>query len=174
MMRALSLFIVLLWTTASTAQVYRHVDENGNVSFTDQPPPNAEAVEIREPNTSAPPPAIPRYSRPSRDRGDDDEAYGYEVSITSPTNETIIPNGPGNFGVSATVSPGLEGTDQLQLLLNGSPHGAPQTGTSWALTNIFRGEQKLSIAVINGDGEQLATSDTVIVYVYRPSTNNRK
>ena len=170
MQQTVLLLIIALWAFPASGQVYRHVDENGNVSFTDQPPPNAEPVEIRTPNTSAPPPVLPRVAPPPT--GNPVPSASYDVSITTPADQTIIPNGPGNFSVSVTVSPSLESDHRLQLKLNGTPRGEPQSASSWALTNVFRGEQRISVAVIDDAGEQLVVSDEVTVFVFRPSVNN--
>ncbi len=164
------LLCTLLGMTAS-AQVYRVVDEHGNVTFTDKPPADAEPVDIRQPNTSTPPNASAFPERPSKAADDADASSAYRVSITAPANETIIPRGPGNFSVSASVSPALGSSDKLQLLLDGQPRQEPQTATTWALTNVFRGEHRLTVAVISKDGKQLATSEPVTVFVFRPSSN---
>ena len=169
------LFLILLLSSlaaALQAQVYKHVDEEGNVTFTDQPPPDSTPVEINETNTAPPPsrsayPAPPPSAEPAASGGD------YKVSITSPANETIIPRGPGNFSVSASVTPKPRSGHKLQLLIDGTPHEAALTGTNWALTNIFRGERRLEVSVVDSKGKQLAKSEPVVVFVFRPSTNNR-
>ncbi len=167
------LFCTLLGT-AAFAQVYRVVDENGNVTFTDRPPPDAERVDVPTPN-SAPPPATGIYNTPEPEATDEeDKASSYQVAITAPANETIIPRGPGNFSVSASVTPSLGGGHLLQLLLDGQPRQEPQAGTSWALTNVFRGEHNITVAVVDKDGKQLASSEPVTVFVFRPSSNFRK
>lgn len=171
MPRILCAVFLSLYALASVAQVYRHVDENGNVTFTDRPPPDAERVQLQETNTSAPPPVIPRPepAKPAPEAG----PGSYTARITAPAHETIIPNGPGNFSVSASIDPALGSGDLLQLKMDGSPQGEPQAGSSWALTNIFRGEHHITIAVVNKDGKELAISEPVTVFVFRPSTNNR-
>ena len=168
------LLCTLLGITAS-AQVYRVVDEHGNVTYTDRPPEdNAEPVELGPTNT-APPPATDLYpTPPPKAAGDEDKESGYQVAITAPANETIIPRGPGNFSVSASVNPALGRGHRLQLLLDGQPRQEPQTGTSWALTNVYRGEHSITVAVVDGDGQQLATSEPVTVFVFRPSSKFRK
>ncbi|MDJ0877543.1 MAG: DUF4124 domain-containing protein [Halieaceae bacterium] len=166
------LFCTLLGTTAS-AQVYRVVDEHGNVTFTDKPPGDAEPVEIREPNTTAPPDTSVFPAPPPKPADEQDESGGYQVAITAPANETIIPRGPGNFSVSATVSPSLGRDHMLQLMMDGQPREEPQTSTSWALTNVFRGEHNITVTVIDKEGKTLATSEPVKVFVFRPSSQFR-
>lgn len=170
MQTRLLLFIAVLLPTLATAQVYKHVDEKGNVTFSDQPAPNAERIEINQTNTTAPPPAD-AFPPPPPPKPQETPA-AYELAITSPANETIIPRGPGNFSVTASVSPALKGGHLLQLIMDGEPREQPQRATTWNLTNVFRGEHTIQVAVFDGDGKQLNISDGVKVFVFRPSIND--
>jgi hypothetical protein len=172
MRNAILTLAALLFALPAASQVYRQVDKDGNVTFTDNPAADAEPVEIRELNTIAPPPEL--APRPESTVPKQPATVGYEVSITAPTNDTVIPRGPGNFSVAASLSPALKSGHQLQLLLDGNPRQEPQTGTTWALTNVFRGTHALEVAVIDEAGNQLAKSQPITVYVFRPSSNFRK
>ena len=55
--------------------------------------------------------------------------------------------------------------------MDGSPREEPQTGTSWALTNVFRGSHTIEVAVVDEKGKQLAVSEAITVFVFRPSSN---
>ena len=167
------LFAMLLTSMAVSAQIYRTTDEQGNVVFTDTPPAGAgpaEAVELQQINTT---PAPPTRTAPQAEQQPEEEASPLSVSIVNPAPETSIPMGPGNFSVDAKVAPGLGSDESLQLYIDSVPWGGPQRETSWALTNIFRGAHDLTVAVINGEGEQLANSDPIRVFVHRPSVNFR-
>ena len=115
----------------------------------------------------------PVRTAPQAEQQPEEEAAPLSVSIVNPAPETSIPMGPGNFSVDAKVAPGLGSDESLQLYIDSIPWGDPQRETSWALTNIFRGAHDLTVAVINGDGEQLANSDPIRVFVHRPSVNFR-
>lgn len=167
----LPLSALLLVSMMSTAQVYKTTDELGNVSYSDTPSGNgsSEQVEIRELNTSAPPSEM---GRPAQQAAEDEpKAISYKVSITAPTNETTIPMGPGNFSLSAQITPAQGRGELLQLYMDGAPWGVPQDNPSWSLTNVFRGAHDMHVAVINTNGKELAKSAAVRVYVLRPSTN---
>jgi uncharacterized protein DUF4124 len=170
----LLLLALLLIPLASSAQIYRTTDEHGNVTFSDAPPPGtaAESVELQQTNTTPPPPQRPATAQPAPAQKDP-TATAYKVAISAPANETTIAMGPGNFSVSVSVEPGLGQNDQLQLFTDGIPWGDPQQGTSWALTNVFRGAHDLTVAVTDAAGKQLAVSEPVRVYVLRPSINNK-
>lgn len=172
-MRTLLLAILLLLPQLGTAQIYKTTDGDGNVSYSDTPPANgpSEQVKLRETNsTPAPEMAepVPSYPDPADDA---EEGAEYSVSISSPANETTIPMGPGNFSITAAVEPALSQGALLQLYVDGSPSGNPQSSNSWTLTNVFRGAHDLKVAVVSNRGDPLAESEAVRVYVLRPSTN---
>ena len=164
----LLLVLTLMLGSAAQAQVYRTTDENGNVVFTDTPPPGgAEEVKIKRTNTTpateiAPPPAPPE---------EEPEAEGeveYTVRISAPADGSTIPMGTGSFTVIAAVSPPLEAGETLQLIMNGTNEGSPQTQNSWSLVNVRRGEHSIVVARYSAEGDVLATSEPSGVLVLRP------
>lgn len=170
-MTRLPLCALLLVSMMSTAQVYKTTDEQGNVSYSDTPSGNgsSEQVELQQLNTSAPPSDMARPVEKSA--ADEPEAISYKVSITAPANETTIPMGPGNFSLSAQITPTQGRGELLQLYMDGAAWGVPQDNPSWSLTNVYRGAHDLHVAVIDANGKELAKSAAVRVYVLRPSTN---
>ena len=172
MSRLLALFLLLVPLTLLADTVYRTTDANGNVIFTDTPPADgstADRIDIRRTNTVQPPPPPP--PRPEPEKSEQEAEPGYEINITSPANETSIPMGPGNFSVSVSVSPALRKYEGLQLFMDGTPWGSPQRDTMWDLTNVFRGQHDITVGVVDGDGNTLALSSPVRVFVHRPSVN---
>ena len=165
----------LLFAFAASAQIYKTTDEHGNVVFTDSPPADSastQQIEVRQPNTAPAPPsqAAPQpASEPTNQ-----EVTTYEVAITAPANETTIPNGPGNFSVTGSVAPALPRELALQLFMDGEPRGEPQRNTTWDLVNVFRGAHDLTIGVVDQKGKSIAVSDSVTVFVHRPSVNFRR
>ena len=172
-MRILLLGIFLLLPQLSAAQIYKSTDEQGNVSFSDMPPAEgpSEQIKLRETNSAPPPEMIEPQQPDSGTAEEEPTGIEYSVAITSPADETTIPMGPGNFSVSATVEPGLSSGSLLQLYIDGSASGNPQSSNTWELTNVFRGAHDLSVAVVDENGDQLAASESVRVYVLRPSVN---
>lgn len=173
MRRLLLLVLLLAPLTGQADAIYRSVDEHGNVVFTDTPPPagtTADRIEVNRTNTvqATRPPAPPPEPEQTVEVT---AAPEYAVTITAPPNETSIPMGPGNFSVSVTVVPALEKYDGLQLFMDGTPWGSPQRDTLWDLTNVFRGQHDITVGVVDADGETLAMSPPVRVFVHRPSVN---
>jgi len=169
------LLIPLLFPLAGQADtaIYRTTDAQGNVIFTDAPPADGnpgERVDVPPVNTT-PAPQVRKSeaeAAPGPSTGEDAQAPP-QVAITSPSNETTIPIGPGNFSVTAEVSRRLKPGQRLQLHLDGEPRGEPQRETTWNLTNVLRGAHDLTVSVLGEEGETVTTSEPVRVYVLRPS-----
>ena len=172
-MRTLLLAILLLLPQLGTAQIYRSTDSDGNVSYSDTPPVSgpSEQVKLRETNSTPAPEIVEPTPTYTDSTAEADEGADYSVSIATPANETTIPMGPGNFSITASVEPALSQGDLLQLHMDGSPSGNPQSSNSWTLTNVFRGAHDLKVVVVSDKDDPLAESEPVRVYVLRPSTN---
>lgn len=169
-MRAkLAATLLILAVTPAVAQIYKSTDADGNVVYTDAPPPNtaSEQVELQHTNTAPPPPAMPR-AEPAPDTAPA-APEAPRATITAPAPETTIPMGGGNFSVSAHVEPRLERGQALRLTIDGEPEGEPQPSGFWDLSNVFRGAHDLVVEVVDADGKVLSSSEPVRVYVMRPS-----
>lgn len=161
----------MLLSIPVSAQIYKHIDENGNVTFTDKPPEDARLVDVGRTNT-LPPPDMPRAQAP-QDGGEitveELEAPEiYSINIISPMLDAVIPHGPGNFSVNVSISPDLHENDYMQLFVDGDPVGEPQQTASWGLTNISRGTHSLETRIIDRRGAIKGRSPSVRVHVFRP------
>jgi hypothetical protein len=177
-MRILLLATLLLLPQLGIAQIYKSTDAQGNITYSDTPPASgpSEQVKLRETNSTPAPEMVESAPIPTDSVAETEDSTNYSVSISSPANETTIPMGPGNISIGASVDPGLSQGSLLQLYVDGSPSGNPQSSSNWALTNVFRGAHDLKVVLVGNKDEQLAESESVRVYVLRPSTNfkNRK
>ena len=104
-MNRIALILLLALPLTLAAQIYKTTDEHGNIVYTDTPPASGtstEKIKLNPTNTAPPPPDI---YRPAPDDPEQPEQINYTADIVSPANETTIPMGPGNFSVTANVSP---------------------------------------------------------------------
>ena len=151
--------------------VYKVTDKDGNVTFTDTPPSDQEAVveahTVHSPNTSAAVTPAP-IDEPDAVMT---EPISYETLIVSPAEAATIPMGPGNFSVDAIVRPALSQGERVVLTLDGKPVGSPQRMTTWQLTNVYRGEHRLQVVRVNAEGDRVNASSERTVYVMRPIAN---
>jgi len=174
MMNRLLLLLLCLVPALVCAEIYRTVDENGTVVFTDRPTDVSEAqqIKLQHTNRTAPPPTALENSAAGPDEAQEPAESPYNIAILTPENESTIPMGAGNFDVSAMIRPSLGSNTQIQLMLDGEPLGALQRHANWSLAGIARGAHDITVAIVNQDGEQLAISAPTRIYVMRPSLNN--
>jgi hypothetical protein len=173
MSRLLLLALLLASFNSAADSIYRTTDAEGNVVFTDSPGASSrpsEQIEIQRTNTVEPPQISPLPDT-NTSGNEPDAPLPYTVTIATPADETSFPMGPGNFSVSANVSPTLKKYEGLQLFVDGVAWGTPQRDHRWDLINVFRGQHDLTVAVVSNAGETRAMSAPVRVYVHRPSTN---
>lgn len=165
-MRAKLLITFCLLTPLLSAEtVYRQVDAEGNITFSDQATPGAEAITLRKAQTIAPPPVGAFRSEPV---GKQKAPAGYDrLAIISPRHdETIVGAAQGNFNVQVDLKPALRAGDSLVLLLNGERAQRART-TRFTFSNLHRGTHTLQVAVSNAEDKVIQRSETVTVHVKR-------
>lgn len=151
----------------SASGIYRSVDENGNVIFTDQKPENgdAEEVQLRELNT-VPAEKVGNVLDAGQDEEDaEDEGYTRLV-ITSPANEATVRNPQAAVQVAVELEPALQPGDSLVLVDN----GVEQPGMQ--LEDPVRGVHTLVVKVVGKDGEVKMTSEAVEFYIHRSTVSD--
>jgi len=169
-MRLFLYSVLIFMTSAASAEIYRSVDENGNVIFSDTPSEGAEKIEVKEAQTVDAPSTEPfRYEPPP---GEPPPRY-QAVTISSPQNDQSIRANAGNVSVSMSVTPGLRRGDRLVLLMDGK-QVASGSSTSVSMKNVDRGTHTLRARVIGRDGKTLASSDPVTFHLQRHSIQHPK
>lgn len=161
----LSLSFALFFSVAH-AEIYKQINPDGSVTFTDVPSSKDEKPLPLKPMSTfkaTPAPAISstQQSTPASKKYTN-------VSITSPANEATIRDNAGNLTVMATVTPGLQSGHKMVLLDNGATR-AESTSGSFKLSNIDRGAHTLTVQVQNRSGKTLLSSKPVTVYLHRHS-----
>jgi hypothetical protein len=159
------------------AEVYRIVDEEGNVTFTDKPPHNApvkEKVSLPITNTVETPPAL--ETDPSAGAAEEEAASYQMISILTPTQDTTIPPGQETITVQVGLKPDLQASHLIQLLLNGQSYGLPTATTSFNIGSLVRGESSIQVQVVDTKGNIIGLSNTTTIHIKRGSSqhpNNR-
>ena len=160
-----SLFLSLAMTAPALAQVYQSTDENGNPVFTDQPSPGAKPIEIQQTNSAGaikPTPKTKKF-KPQQP----DQVYS-RLSINSPGNGHHFVNGLVAFNVTMSIAPALQGSHNIELMINGSVQSTGQT-LNRQVESIERGESTISARVVDNKGKVLISSKPIKVTAQRPS-----
>ncbi|MDC9724447.1 MAG: DUF4124 domain-containing protein [Gammaproteobacteria bacterium] len=165
------LLFLLLITSAIHAQVYRSVDKNGNVVFTDVASDNSEEVIIDIAPSYNPPPTVPLAVEDSDvENSTDVKTPLYKVSITSPTHNESIQN-PETVSATVSIEPKLNAirADKLLFKLDGKNVGKAQTSETISLPRLDRGSHILVVSVVDKAGKVLTRSKSILFHIHRAS-----
>ena len=167
LMRIFITLFCLMFSFHLGAEIYRSVDEAGNVIFTDKPSADAKLIEVDELQTIKPPPVGKfKYTPPPVKRA---EKYT-EINITSPVHDIAIRDNGGNVTVNIATTPGVRGGDNLYLYLDGKEILLGRA-TAKAFTGLDRGTHQLRTVIKDGDGRILLSSTSVSFHLLRASVN---
>ncbi len=156
---------------ADTTPMYRVIDEQGRVTYTDSPPANSTSEPIKLSPINTQPAAItPQTKQPEQVVG-----AAYSVSrITQPAQNATIPPGQLDVIVQIELEPQLQSGHLVKLYHNGRLYGTPTSASSFSLTSLIRGQHQLQAEIIDADGNIKATTQTVVFHVKRTSAQHPK
>ncbi len=165
--------IILLVSATAGAAVYKTVDQNGNVVYTDDPAGHGEPVKLPPLSTVPPPKYLTTPATSAAPAPQSAPAAYRELLITAPTQDETLRNNPGNVEVKARLSPQLDAAsgDRLQYFLDGKAFGDPSVSEQLLIPNLDRGAHTVSVAVVSPSGKPLKRSDSVRFYLHRQSVN---
>ena len=160
--------LILLIGSIAQAEVYRTIDKNGNIVFTDVKDDNAEEVIIDIAPSYTAPEILPLPTTPNEKKAT--VAPKYKVKLGSPVQNESFQN-PESISVTASVSPALNGlrADKLLFKLDGKAVGKASASTSATLKGVERGSHILVVSVVDKKGKVIKSSKSVLFHVHRHS-----
>jgi len=150
--------------TQTTQKLYRVVDKNGNVSYSDAPSPGAKEVVMQEvPSINLKPPKIEFEEIEIRGRSDSKSNNDHYTSIKFliPEQDGVIRNNGGVATLTASLEPGLFNGHYLKFYLDGKMIGQQQKALSITTENVEYGPHTASYTVVEANGTIIQQSDTV-------------
>lgn len=176
MTRRLSLLtgITLLFCVPVSAEIYRQVDAQGNVTYTDEPSDQAPAEEVKiRPVTTVTLPKPETVSEPEQLREEvETEGSAYsDVRITAPEDGEAFHSGSGDIAFEVASSPELRDGHKYEVTLDGQPVGQTTSGTV-SVRNVYRGTHEAGVSIVNRNGVTIKSGDTISFTIHRPSALN--
>ena len=151
----------LLQGGSLAAEVFRSVDEHGNITLSDTPQDNGEKIEVKPTNT------VPAMVIEEKVEAKADPGPLYRaVTINSPKNDEPIRSTSGSFEVRISTTPLLMASHKIELLIDGKFFESSHSG-SFALSNIDRGTHQLQGRVRDAEGKIIATGSKISVHILR-------
>jgi hypothetical protein len=166
--------ITLVLSAPVSAEVYRQVDAQGNVTYTDEPSDEspAETVEIKPTTTiTLPKPEAVRQPEQLREKVEKEGSAYSKVRFTAPEDQKTFWSGNGDVSFQVTSSPGLKNGHKYEVTLDGQPVGQTASGTV-NVRNIYRGTHQAGASIVDSSGVTIKTGDTISFTIHRPSAQN--
>lgn len=164
-MRALVLLMLLSVAVAANAAVYRWIDADGTVTYSDRPQPGSERLKLTPLQTYNPAPVSKgTASVPTQTRQFEDYE---EFAILAPRNNATFRNNGGNVDVQLKLEPVLRSTHTVGIILNDRTVGEAGSTMSLTLSNVDRGTHRLQAVIMDKSGNELARTDPVTFHLHR-------
>lgn len=160
----------------TTAQVYKKRNADGTVTYTDQPVQGAEKVEVEaapvtefaKPTVAAPTEQPQASQSQPAQASADAVPTEFSVTITSPEYQAPIRANNGQFDVLWQSEPErLPEGYQYELFVDGVKSWSGADSNQATLMDVARGERRIHLQIVDANGQAVARSDTLVVYVLR-------
>ncbi len=174
-------FSLVVATNTVLAQVYKIVDENGNVTYTDRPPKDGS-----KPVKLAPISVIeaPTYGQPAKADKEDTESVNVEemslkylrknyadFAIVTPQQEESVWNPDKAMAVAWNTRYELQEGMQVTIYIDGMQY-SKTTDQIISVLRLDRGEHKVEAQLFDAKNRRIATAEPVTFYVRRPGLYN--
>ncbi len=157
---------VLLAGGAANAAVYRWVDPEGLVHYTDRPVPGAEEIKTG-PLATYPGQRPGATSRSSgREQGPRPEFYP-AFSIISPANDATIRDNTGAVAIQLDLSGDLLEDHAIALVIDGERQPETVRTSTFTISNLDRGTHTLQAMVVDGEGNEVASTAATTIHMQR-------
>ncbi|GAB2685012.1 DUF4124 domain-containing protein [Aliiglaciecola sp. 3_MG-2023] len=166
-MKKTIIIALLLFSVAAIGEtLYKIVNSDGSITYTDTPQSGAEPLDLENTNSTVMPSLTNGVSKKPIKRNRL-EFPDYQLKIISPADKQTLRNNSGKVSVTAQLEPVGNGKFEIYLdgeLVQTSP--AP----SFRLQNVVRGEHSIQVKFIHHTGKILALSKPRVFYMHQAST----
>lgn len=162
-MKICLLLYFLLPSVIYADNIYKVIDNENNVIFTDRPTNKAKKIELKEASSISPPKPI---SYPKKITKNTNDAFKYtRLSIIEPKNNETIYNNQGDVTIKFLSEPKIRDTDKIILSIDNKDYVSAEQ--QYDLHNVDRGTHTIKAVLIGENKEKLISSDTIVFYMRR-------
>ncbi len=152
----IGLLLLTFMGFAIAETVYKSVDENGNIIFTDKPSKDAEEIKLQELQTIKNPNPAKYTPRPEQPK---QEASYKTFLVSNPADGAGLRSNSGNVSISLSLQPPLRSGHKIIITMDGKEVSKGST-TSVSLQNLDRGSHNITASVIDGNGKQMISTSS--------------
>lgn len=164
------LVFALIAGPVSAATVWRWVDENGVVHYSDRPVEGAEEIELTPAQSFPSTRQAPRRTLPQQSTQASVPYQSFEV--VSPAQEETLWNIGGTLQVQLALQPALRPNHRIDVLLDGERKNLSSTSTQLTVPEVFRGQHSLQGVVVDADGREVQRTSAITFVVQQTSVLN--
>jgi len=170
--------LLLFSATPLLAQVYKVVDKDGNVTYTDQAPADGSGPVELKPISVIEAPAYQVAPKAAEDDADKEMTLGElrrnykDFAIVSPQQEESVWRPDGPFPVAWNTKYALQTGMQVTIFLDGKKHSST-TQQMVPMANLDRGEHTLTAELRDSNNRLIAEAAPVTFFVRQPGLYNR-
>jgi Domain of unknown function (DUF4124) len=170
-MRPVVAFLALSIAASASAAVYKWVQPDGSVMYSDRPPVEnaapAELPGVQE--IKMPPPPPPSTDNGSNIQSGETQTVAYtKLEIAEPADQSTFRNNAGRVNVKLDVEPALQEGDVVAIFLDGKEIGQGKS-TTLSLSNVDRGTHTLKAIVKNSQGSTVISAAPITFTLQRTS-----
>jgi len=167
--RTLFTLISFACSVALATTVYKWVDEDGVIHYSDQPHPNAQKIEVQGVQTYS--------SRAAAVRGPaaaDDSTAPFSnpykgCAVAQPLDQQNLPNAHSVF-IRVVADPMPRGDDRVFITMDGQAlNGGQPTGLSFNVAEVDRGEHSVQAQIRGPENQVLCQTPTITFSVSQPN-----
>lgn len=174
--RPIFVLLGLFAANGALADAYVWTDEEGVVHYSDRPHPGAKVLDLGESTPRRRTPvsqSAASTAEPADENADQQQGpFRYEsLAVVAPASEETLWNIEGVLNVSLALSPALRPGHRVRVYFDGNPQ--PVIGTSFRLTEVYRGAHNLQAEVLDENGELMIRSQPSRFYVQQNTVRFR-
>ncbi len=179
------ILMALMMAVASgvvSAEVYKIVDEDGNVTYTDKPPEDgSQPIKLKPISViEAPTYEQPDKAATSGAEGDADKPASIrylrknyaDFAIVAPQQDETIWNPEAPITVAWNTRYQLQEGMQVTIYVDGQQHSRT-TEQIVAIADLDRGEHTIEAQLIDSGNRRVATAQPVVFFIRKPGLYNR-
>lgn len=151
------LFVLLAYPLGAQGGVYKWVDGEGRVHFSDRPVENAQAVHLYEQSAS-------QRATTQEQTADGPSSYT-AFELMQPEDNQTLRTDEGKVPLALLLQPALQQGHKIQIILDGSPISGQFTSTQLTLRQVSKGTHRLHAVVVDAEGTEQMRSQEINFHV---------
>lgn len=173
-MKTLFILLLLITHTGAYAELFKWKDADGNIIYSDQPPPGQAKEDAQVDKETLPEiislPAVEASNTPNRAKSTESnltKSY-QDLAIVTPEHDTSIRENSGNVTISVRVLPNIfvERGHKLVIYMDGVEVSKGEQ-TIVTLNNVDRGTHLVKASIVNSRGQVIKETSITSFTLHR-------